>query len=639
MTLQLFAIMRKNMLALMRSRLSSIVILLGPILLIVFLGLGVQTEFRHVEIGYHLTSNADVADLDAFLNVIKSENIGFEYTSYETSQQCISKVKKGDMHMCIIFAEIGQKTTIYIDVTQSNLAYAILNLISSKFEEKSKQVSTELVREVLNQFVIASSQMQNKSVYLSNIRSNVQDIPLKLEEIRNGLGKFSVDMDYNLKDYDDDFDDAYHELKDYREEIDEQYEINKDRLDEISDNITDSKRSLEDKKRQRDAYIDEIDDEWSRKRCYDREYEDLTPYLEDENLAAVGYSDPECSVLYTLRLQILANTKDIDDSIDMLESMQEMIVEVDGDMDTYRSRARGIISKVEGSLDEAYDTYESTSDVFVTLKKNLQNLTDAQMAALSELSSVSELLNQSMEWMSIVETSLDDISEDFQKMENYNSSALIDPFNTTIELEHYRANRLDYFFSSILVMIISFTCLLLSGLIVVREKQSRAFFRNSIMPLKDSSFLLGILITVVSIGFMQATLILLIAKHAFSLSGLDQMGVVLFISFMACVLFSVVGIVLGTILHSEESAILSGIILSLMLFVFSGIIIPLESMSEFVYSLSYLNPFVMIEIFLQRAMIYNITVFSADLVYVYVVEVVLFLIVGMILFKQAKKRI
>ena len=181
--------------------------------------------------------------------------------------------------------------------------------------------------------------------------------------------------------------------------------------------------------------------------------------------------------------------------------------------------------------------------------------------------------------------------------------------------------------------------MLLTSFIVVREKVSKSFFRNAIMPVKNSEILLGVLICVTIVGFLQSLIIFVLSKYVFAVSGLENMVGIMAIILLGCFIFSLMGMVIGSFLRTQESALLTGIFVSIILFVFSGAFIPLEHMSEVVFFLSKFNPFMLLEVFLKRVIIYRLAALTPDLVFIYLFECTLLWIVSISLFSRSKKQL
>jgi ABC-type multidrug transport system permease subunit len=634
---QLYSIVRKNFIMLLRSKLATIVVLAGPILLIVLLGLGIKGEYSHVIVGT-LKGNTSMYGLDELMKNLESD-AGFEYTYFDTEEDCRLSVKQGKSHLCIIFRGIGNETTVYVDISKANLAYAVLNLLSNSFEAKSEQISIGLVREILEKIAAAQNSIKEKTANIGSVKSNVNAMPLRLEEIKEGLGKFTIDTSILNFNFDSYFDDAYGYLDKYGGEVDDEYIVNKEKLDEIKENVSLNKEELIKEKRKRDSYLETIDELYVNNSCNEKQHIDLTPYLQRESYPDMEYYDPVCSAIVTTRSELLIQTRDIDNSIAMLELIEDNLNDAGANLDNYKARLDGVFTDVDSKFDSAYYNYKETLSVIKDLEGQLDNITAMRDDMMLELESVNSVLLESSGLIGGIEEAIAELNNNFDAVSGFDAGQIIDPFQTKVELTNASANQLDYFFASLLVMIMTFTCVMLSGLIMVREKTSRAFFRNSIIPLKDINLAVGIVISVSLIGSLQAGIIMLLAKAFFGVTDLtNPLGLALAVM-LSTAIFSLVGLLVGSIMHSEESTVLAAVIVSVILFVFSGVLMPVEIMTQAVYVFSKTNPFYICETFIKRITTYEISMFSRDIIITYLTEAVVLFGLSVAFFKRAKKKL
>ena len=106
MIFQLFAILKKNIKRLSRSKTSSLVILLGPLILILIIGLAFNTTgIRGITIGVYSNGSDD------FSNTLLEKFSGTDFKAVEelTEEVCIENVRSGKNHVCIVDIEYMQQ--------------------------------------------------------------------------------------------------------------------------------------------------------------------------------------------------------------------------------------------------------------------------------------------------------------------------------------------------------------------------------------------------------------------------------------------------------------------------------------------------------------------------------------------------
>lgn len=168
-----------------------------------------------------------------------------------------------------------------------------------------------------------------------------------------------------------------------------------------------------------------------------------------------------------------------------------------------------------------------------------------------------------------------------------------------------RKTHFNYLFPTLLVLVVMITSVLLGSTLVMSEKKSRAYFRNQITPTPDSVFLMATFLTTVVVVAIQALIYLIISSFFFDVALFGSISVTLGIVLITSSLFALLGILLGTLYKSEETAILAGITLSSIMLLFSSSILPLESMHPILKVLANWNPFVLGVNLLKEALFFD----------------------------------
>ncbi|MGM5483557.1 MAG: ABC transporter permease [Nanobdellota archaeon] len=607
---ELSAIIKKNFLSLSRSKTSTTIVLLSPLILIFFMGLGVTDSYSNVDIGLIAEDNS--SDLYSVL----SGTSGLNFYKMLDENSCIDNVKEGKYEMCIKYNGKGESTDMYIDISKANLAYAILDMISGKFSSASTEASVSMIQDVFTQLIQASNNMDDQSSSIENIKKQIKNIPLKLKSIKEGIGNFSVEVNYD-EDFSEDIEEADEDIDDYEEELDEQYEKNRKKLIETRENITENKKDLQEKKKERDRYIQSIDESWELNNCSGKDY----IYMDLDNPEIPEGYDETCSALYTLRKAIMQNTKDLDESIKTLENAERMINSSLVDLYYYKDEMEQVLEKAEEMVNDAESANDEIEELIDAINKKSENFKNFKEKSFNNISNIQNTIDKNIQDIDIIKEKINKFSSKVSSLSEVNTTTLADPFSTNFHHINQSKNQLDYFFPGLLIMVILFTSMLLSGLMIIKERKSPSFFRNIILPPNNNLLLIGILITVLIISSLQSIIITLIAKMFFNVSGIEKFSFLILIFLMASVLFSLLGLLLANILHSQDSFVVTGIILCILLFMLSGTVIPLELMAQGIYTFAKMNPFVLIESMIKNVMIYNINPFTVINIYLYIIEV------------------
>ncbi|MFO7711098.1 MAG: ABC transporter permease [Candidatus Woesearchaeota archaeon] len=252
----------------------------------------------------------------------------------------------------------------------------------------------------------------------------------------------------------------------------------------------------------------------------------------------------------------------------------------------------GNIRQLENALSDIQDSLE-------TLSSQIESSNEEIAEALESSASLQESLDEDLKILLDLQESFDRIAD--QKTD-FTADDVADPIKTTISPVSTHKTHFNYLFSGILVLFIMFVGVLLAATLVIMEKTSKAFIRNVLTPTRNSVFILaGFLTTLLLLTFQ---IILLLAVSAFFIPvglAIQLFAILLLIS----TVFILIGMALGYMFKSHESAILASIGLCALFLIFSGMLIPLESMPSLVSSLAQYNPFVLGESMVKMILLYQ----------------------------------
>jgi ABC-type multidrug transport system permease subunit len=152
--MKIFSIIKKNFKILLRSKLSALVIVLGPLLIITLSGLAFNNLSTYtINVGVYSNNYNQLTN--SFMDALKAKN--FKVTKYETKDLCVDQIKRGQLHACIIFPEDFRiandkinEITFYVDYSKVNIVYMILDSVSSSISSKRNELSVELTNQLLD---------------------------------------------------------------------------------------------------------------------------------------------------------------------------------------------------------------------------------------------------------------------------------------------------------------------------------------------------------------------------------------------------------------------------------------------------------------------------------------------------------
>jgi predicted nucleic acid-binding Zn-ribbon protein len=301
--------------------------------------------------------------------------------------------------------------------------------------------------------------------------------------------------------------------------------------------------------------------------------------------------------------------------VDLENNVNSLIYEIE----ILQSQLDNLLDYIDSAEDYNPFTYNEINDLrnsLIKLKSKLslvqsqlsglfisQDIENAKRSVSSlkrELIDVRDGLNQILyEWEMIKEINLEDIV-DYIKF-SYQSVTERSDLGGGQKFQF-----LDYLFPSFLMFFMIFSSLVISAVIIMRERLSNALIRNLASKTSGFSLNLGNFINIVFILMFQVLIIILTSMYFLNINLLDYLIFILFFALIDVILFSMLGMFLGYIFNTQESALISSVSLSLLFFIFLPVITPTETLPDFIGSIISLAPFVILESKLRMVTIFGI---------------------------------
>ena len=204
-----------------------------------------------------------------------------------------------------------------------------------------------------------------------------------------------------------------------------------------------------------------------------------------------------------------------------------------------------------------------------------------------------------------IQTAVDKVYIELNEIKVTNATTIVNPITTSIKPVVREKSNLNYLFPSLIILVTMFISILLSNTLVMMEKHSPAYFRNFITPINDITFILSTYLTNVILLFIQLTIILGISAYFFQAQILAAIPYTLLILLLSITFFTFVGMAIGYLFTSEETATLASISIGSIFLFLSNVILPLETMPVYVSKIAKFNPFVLGEELLRKAILFQ----------------------------------
>ncbi|MBI2558026.1 ABC transporter permease [Candidatus Woesearchaeota archaeon] len=288
---KLALIIKKNFLILVKSRWLSLVVVLGPLLIIFLTGIAFDNlnEYK-INIGVYSDSYTELTN--SFISKLNTEQ--FRTIKAKSEAKCIDDAKIGFSHTCVIFPanlSLGSKNknvAIYIDYSKLNLAWIVRDRLFSRVEEKSAEITKELTENILSKLLLTKNEILTDIVLLGLAGDNEDEISGKNNEAFLLITSINTTIGLNASDID--------KLESKISSVKAAFDITIDKATgnvEFSEDIVNSGGFSESDK---DDYLDELDEQKD-------DIEGQRQYV--ESLFSPAYSGSINNTLGNIKLRVI----------------------------------------------------------------------------------------------------------------------------------------------------------------------------------------------------------------------------------------------------------------------------------------------------------------------------------------------
>ena len=268
---------------------------------------------------------------------------------------------------------------------------------------------------------------------------------------------------------------------------------------------------------------------------------------------------------------------DIDNSLEYLDDVKDLLNDSEA-----RNNIIETIKLLESIKVQVSDDLES-----------IENQSEYVSFVLKEVSYDLNVLINSMNDISVLE-----------------AEKIVSPIKVKIESVNSDSNNRDYLIPTILALIALFGAVLLSSTLVLKERKTKAYFRNFLTPTLDSTFIFGSYLTCLIILSIQFLLIFAGIGWILEMPVITMLPMVGLILFVSLSVFIFLGMFIGYLFRSEETTIFASVLVATVLMFFSNTILPIETISNNFNKFAMFNPLVVSEIALKKVILFGFNIYA-----------------------------
>lgn len=333
-----------------------------------------------------------------------------------------------------------------------------------------------------------------------------------------------------------------------------------------------------------------------------------------------------------IQKSVLTNTEEI--GVDLAQNLISSLESIKESLPQTKEKIEEIAGDTKEVNDELSDITFSTSD----LENAIEDLEDAksdinssQTSLISDIESIienlqeevnksieqEETLKESEDTREKIASNINTVIVDLEKIitqlnsqKMTTANQIVSPIKTTIKPIDEESTSKSSIIPIAISLIILFGSMLFASTLVLKEKKTKAFFRNFMAPISGATFLFSTYITCLIILLLQFVLIFIGSRYILNLDVISMIAPLSIIIFASVSAFISLGMFIGYLFKSEESVIFSSIIISTLIVFFSNIILPIENTSGNISLLLRFSPLVATDLALKKVILFHMGIGS-----------------------------
>jgi ABC-type multidrug transport system permease subunit len=240
----------------------------------------------------------------------------------------------------------------------------------------------------------------------------------------------------------------------------------------------------------------------------------------------------------------------------------------------------------ERNLSNATDLIDSLNSAISTLKSKLQ----ATKGRFERIEEKKKVILDASGRIVVLSDEARQLSENVKSQQQEiltaakgplrNASVLASPIETEIKPLSVQQKNLDYILPGLISFILMTLTLFFSSILTIKEKKSKAYFRNFLSPVKDSTFILASYISLIIMLVLEMFLIILLISRFSTLISPSFLPNFLPLLLIALTSFIFLGMFVGNLTRDEEVCILVIFFILLAFLFFSPMIMPSEMIKQ-----------------------------------------------------------
>lgn len=588
--MKLIAIIKKEIMAVKSQKISILFILLYPILGTILLGLAMNGG------GFDSSSTLSIGITGNDLNLISDllTDSKYNFINYQDDSDLITAVQKKQVTVGLEFIksdEIQSIVNIYYDNSNLISSNIFTSLIKTNIENISKEQTLFMLSGILKTTNLFSTNITDELDKLSEFKKNLQTVDFMLDGLETKLNSFDInDLRLSINEQKQNI----VTFKEKNKKLKEMLILTRTEFNNLS------------------YLINQINSNFSQYSYEINKLKSEIP-LQKSNLQYVinqlgsfYYLVPDSIKNdYAQQISQLSNLSNYlvqwENSINNLDNLSNVIITLQSNMNSSVNEFNTMLTSLEKDSADIDLALSSSEQGVAKLESNI-SLFEETIAQGKQLISENRLSKISIE--SKINQSEELFNELLPKLNSFkdiNPELLIQPIKINLvptqinsklvwSLVDIDATQLGVMVSNAMSVILILTCILLSGIVILSEKNQEIPLRLFMSETSSITLMIGKLIGQLIIALVEAIMIILVAIIVFGFPLSINYAGLLFSIILIGSAFISIGMVIGAYTKNQSTTILLSLLLIIPMLFLSGIIVPLELMPSAVSALAEILP-------------------------------------------------
>ncbi len=198
--MKIFRIIKKNFKLLLRSKITAIVVVIAPLLIILLAGVAFNNKDSESDliVGIYLQKNTTLSA--SFMAQL--ENSSFEITHFSSEQECKDAIKQSNIQACMVFPEDFEimqdrqaELFVYADYSRTNFVFYLVESISKSLNTKTSELSVGLTTQILDALDNAKQKNSEASLKLVQMKSSLEELENSADTLKSKLDAINAEKE------------------------------------------------------------------------------------------------------------------------------------------------------------------------------------------------------------------------------------------------------------------------------------------------------------------------------------------------------------------------------------------------------------------------------------------------------------